>query len=86
MSETSDCSNCKHHSSKKVPQKVDVSFDEFIETSDEEVDFYICMHPNQENKEIGLEPIKCSDYESSEKPNLSGVDEMIAKFEERMKQ
>ena len=78
-----NCASCKHHSIKKVPRDVEVSFDEYIETSDEEVDFYICMHPNQKNKQIGLEPIHCDDYERSVKTDLSETDAMIAKFNAR---
>ena len=80
-----NCKNCKHVSINKVPETVDVLIDEHTISSDEEVDLYICRHPNVGSKEIGREPIKCDNYEVGIKSDMSEADRMIAKFEARQK-
>jgi len=77
-----DCSTCRHHSKREVPRDVKVSFDEFIETSDETDSVFDCKHPGSE-REIGKLPIFCDSYETLKKRSLADIDAMITKWNKR---
>lgn len=79
-----DCSTCRHHSRTQVPKTVEVTFDEFIETSDETDTMYHCQHPKHVYQ-VGRLTILCSEYESPKQINKAELDEFVKRFENRTK-
>jgi len=87
--EEKSCANCAKHSVEQVPARVEESFDEYVEFSDETVDSYICM-AGETPIGIGKEPktgdqIKDCYKEPAKKEALSEADKAVARFEARMK-
>jgi len=77
-----NCSNCRHHAIQKVPKTVEVGFDEYIESSDEEVDSYICKHPSV-GKNIGRIPILCDQWDKSKPASQEQLDSVMERFNSR---
>lgn len=96
------CSNCKFHSIKKVPKDVKIVKDdlgllnEHIEKSDDEVDFFMCIKNPNRYIEIGKIPVMCDQWEVSnvflekqkgkKSRKTDNVDDVISKFEKRMRE
>ncbi len=74
-----DCSTCRFHTVEQVPKTVEVSFDEFIETSDETESMYFCKH-EKHVYQVGRLTILCSEYE----PPLESVENRKSKLDEIM--